>query len=435
MLTSLAFIFTFSYKLTVVYFLWTGFYFGLNQFIQWKNSMPYEEREYNDIYVNSVIEILSNIRLIKTFSTEDKEIKRLKKEREYQPYKREYGLDFFLSHLLSLLNQVNNVVLLYAAGKMTINGEISYGDFTTFLQYTKFLTEDIFSVTYIWTHYKNMFKDWQRFFEIYDYQPKIKCDDGGIKPSSVSGNITFENATFSYPTKPSVNVIKELNMNIEAGKVVAIVGSSGSGKSTISSLVQRLYDPNEGKITLDGVDLKELDVKWLHNQIGVVSQEPALFSGTVEENITYAVDSYTKDDLDYYSKLANVYDFIHDKAQFPEGYKTIVGERGVKISGGQKQRIAIARALMKKSRLLIFDEATSALDAESESEVQIAIDKIIKMGNITTIIIAHRLSTVKNANRIFVMSKGKIVEEGSHIELLKRNGIYKVLVQTQLRDD
>ena len=217
-------------------------------------------------------------------------------------------------------------------------------------------------------------------------------------PEKVEGQLDFENVSFAYPLKPEVMILKELSLSIKPGKVIAIVGHSGSGKTTISNLIQRFYDPVEGAIKIDGIDIRDFNISWLRKQIGFVAQEPALYSGTIEDNITYGVSEYTQEQFEQVCKLANISNFVNDKSLFPSGYKTLVGERGNKVSGGQKQRIAIARALMKDVKFLVFDEATSALDAESENEVQSAIDNIIKIKKITTVIIAHRLSTIKNAD-------------------------------------
>ena len=237
---------------------------------------------------------------------------------------------------------------------------------------------------------------------------------------------------FHIQPKKKISVIKNLNLNVEAGKTVAIVGSSGSGKTTLTYLLLRFYDVDEGEILINGIDIKDINLPWLRNNIGIVSQEPVLTSGTIRENILYGVDNYTEKKFIEVCKLANVYSFATDKKIFPKEFETIVGERGIKISGGQKQRIAIARALMKDAKILIFDEATSALDSENEAMVQQAINNVINQRKITTIIIAHRLSTVKNANIIYVMNYGKIVEFGSHDELIKKDGEYKKLIHRQL---
>ena len=268
--------------------------------------------------------------------------------------------------------------------------------------------------------------------ELYDYTPKIVSSKNYIPKENIKGKIDFENVKFSYPLNPDVKILDNLSFSLEPGKTLALVGYSGSGKSTISNLIQRFYDPTEGNIFIDNINIKDFNLDWLHGNIGFVSQEPILSNGTIEYNITYGVKEYTKNKLEKICELASVNKFLKDKKLFPEGLRTFVGERGSKVSGGQKQRIAIARAIMKDVKILIFDEATSALDAESENEVQSALDNIIKKKKITTIIIAHRLSTIKNADKILFLNKGKIVESGTHQELLNLNGEYKKLIEKQL---
>jgi ATP-binding cassette subfamily B (MDR/TAP) protein 1 len=280
-------------------------------------------------------------------------------------------------------------------------------------------------------NYRQLLKDWKIFFEIYDFPVKIYSLKNYI-PKNILGQITFDKVKFAYPLKPKSFIFDNLSFQIPAGKTFAICGFSGSGKTTISNLIQRFYDPNEGKILIDGVDLRDYNIEFLRRNIGFVAQEPILNSGTIEENITYGVDTYKKSDFEEVCKLSNINSFVNDKNLFPEGLKTLVGERGTKVSGGQKQRIAIARALMKNSKILIFDEATSALDAESEAQVQSAIDNVVKKRGITIIIIAHRLSTIIKADCIAVINNGKIVEMGKHEELLKKDGEYKKLFQKQL---
>jgi ABC-type multidrug transport system fused ATPase/permease subunit len=227
-------------------------------------------------------------------------------------------------------------------------------------------------------------------------------------------------------------ILKNLNFVINPGKIFAIVGYSGAGKTTITNLIQRFYDPNNGEIFLDNYNLKDINLNYLHqNIISIVQQEPLLNSGTIEDNILYGIEEYSQEDFERICQLSNL-NFINDETLFPKGFKTNVGERGAQISGGQKQRIAIARALMKESKILILDEATSALDAESENEVQKAIDNIVKNNNITIIIIAHRLSTIKNADCIMFLDKGNIIEFGTHQELIEKNGCYQKLMQKQI---
>ncbi|KAK3105070.1 hypothetical protein FSP39_016614 [Pinctada imbricata] len=264
-------------------------------------------------------------------------------------------------------------------------------------------------------------------FEIIDNKPTIDAtSDRGQRPPSVGGDITFKGVNFSYPTRKDVQVLTDFNLSISKGQTVALVGSSGCGKSTVVNLIQRFYDPSHGKIVLDGVELTELNVNWLRQNIGVVSQEPILFGCSISENIRLGNPEVTDDEITQAAKAANAHDFI---SKLPQKYNTLVGERGAQLSGGQKQRVAIARALVRNPRILLLDEATSALDSESEKIVQSALDKA-RLGR-TTVVIAHRLSTVQNADVIYVMDKGEIIEYGTHKDLMEKNGLYHQLVVAQ----
>jgi ABC-type multidrug transport system fused ATPase/permease subunit len=232
-----------------------------------------------------------------------------------------------------------------------------------------------------------------------------------------------------------------INVSQENKRVVALVGTSGCGKSSIISLIEQFYYPSKGTVFFNGQSTRQIDPKWYHQQVAIVQQEPVLFSGDIRSNIFYGFDTskYSEPELkamlDDSTKLASAYDFIHDTRLFPNGYATMVGDRGLKLSGGQKQRIAIARALVRKPKLLLLDEATSALDAESEFQVQQAIDKLIKEGKQTVVVVAHRLSTIKDADEIIVMKEGRVLERGSHTQLLEKEGGYKKLVARQLVQD
>ncbi|XP_063180837.1 ATP-dependent translocase ABCB1 [Chroicocephalus ridibundus] len=264
-------------------------------------------------------------------------------------------------------------------------------------------------------------------FNIIDNEPQIDSySDTGYKPDHIKGNLEFQNVYFNYPSRPDVEILKGLNLKISCGQTVALVGGSGCGKSTTVQLIQRFYDPKEGTVTIDGQDIKTLNVRYLREIIGVVNQEPVLFATTIAENIRYGREDVTMEEIEKATKEANAYDFI---MKLPKKFETVVGERGAQLSGGQKQRIAIARALVRNPKILLLDEATSALDTESESVVQAALDKA-REGR-TTVVVAHRLSTVRNADHIAVFEGGVITEQGNHFKLLERKGIYYKLVNMQ----
>ncbi|XP_025004168.2 ATP-dependent translocase ABCB1 isoform X1 [Gallus gallus] len=264
-------------------------------------------------------------------------------------------------------------------------------------------------------------------FNIIDNEPQIdSSSNAGYKLDHVKGNLEFQNVYFSYPARPDIKILKGLNLKVNCGQTVALVGGSGCGKSTTVQLIQRFYDPKEGTITIDGQDLKSLNVRYLREIIGVVNQEPVLFATTIAENIRYGREDVTMEEIERATKEANAYDFI---MKLPKKFETVVGERGAQMSGGQKQRIAIARALVRNPKILLLDEATSALDTESESVVQAALDKIRK--GRTILVIAHRLSTVRNADLIAAFENGVITEQGTHDELMEQKGVYYKLVNMQ----
>ena len=248
----------------------------------------------------------------------------------------------------------------------------------------------------------------------------------GLKPAAVAGDIEVRDVKFAYPSATEHYVCKGYSLTIAAGQTVALCGPSGSGKSTIIALLERFYDPQEGAILLDGVDIKTLNVKWLRSQLGLVGQEPVLFQGTVAENIGYGKEGCSQAEIEEAAKMANAHQFITQNLS--DGYKSDVGIRGGKLSGGQKQRVAIARAIIKKPAILLLDEATSALDNESERIVQAALDEIMTKQKRTTIVIAHRLSTIRTAAKIAVVKEGIIEEQGTHDELLANRGLYANLV-------
>ena len=386
-----------------------------------------DKREIRNNYIN---EILANIRLIKSFGTEKKELKRVNNVQS--KLKEESLIIKIIREFYDSLYLIEETLSLYICGIKTITGKMDYGELLIFQKYSSELSLGVTTLKGILKSINEGLEQWIQFLKYYDIEQKIISKNNLIPKEKEGLGIKFKNVTFSYPTKKETKIINNFNLDIKPGKNIAIVGSSGSGKTTLTNLILRFYDIENGEILINGINIKDINLSWLRNKIGIVSQEPVLTSGTIKENILYGIDNYTEKKFIEICKLSNVYSFATNTKLFPKKFYTIVGERGIKVSGGQKQRIAIARALMKDAKILIFDEATSALDSENEAIVQDAINNKKKKKNITSIIIAHRLSTVKNANLIFVMNCGKIVEFGTHDELIQKNGEYKKLIQRQL---
>lgn len=430
-------LFAISWKLTLYMVLVIPFFAAFSVF--YGRYVKKFSKLYQEIIADGSIiaeEVFGNIRVVKSFSTEEQETAHFNStmENAYSVgYKKALLESIFFSIILMLLN-VAILVTLWYGGSLVLNSELSSGQLASFIFYAIFMASSSTAIAAALTQLVSASGVCERIFELMDYKSLINNRGGtilsGVK--DLDGSIEFKDVTFSYPSKTQVNVLKNLSLKVESGEVVALVGTSGGGKSTIVSLIERFYDPTQGQILIDGTDLRNYDLASLHQKIGLVSQEPTLFSGTIEENIVYGVEKYTRESLDKAAKLANCYDLIHDKSLFPKGYETLVGERGVKLSGGQKQRVAIARALIKEPKILILDEATSALDAENEFQVQKAIETLMHQDGLTMVVIAHRLSTIINCKRIIVISEGRIVEEGKHEELLELNGVYKNLIEKQM---
>ncbi|MGK3995835.1 ABC transporter ATP-binding protein [Sorangium sp. So ce1024] len=316
-------------------------------------------------------------------------------------------------------------LVLWYGGHLVVDGRLTLGGLTSFLIYTFVVAFALGGLSDLWADLMKATGAAERIFDLLDREPAMP-DTGGREPHAVQGSLELQRVRFSYPTRRDVPVLKGIDLSVRPGEVIALVGPSGAGKSTIASLLLRLYDPDDGRILLDGHDLRDLSPTWLRRQIGIVAQEPLLFATSVADNIRYGRENASDAEVEAAARAANAHDFI---ARFPEGYRTLVGERGVQLSGGQKQRVAIARAMLKDPRLLVLDEATSALDAESEHLVKGALDALMK--GRTTLIIAHRLSTVMGADRVLVMDGGTIVQSGAHAALIAQDGLYRRLVERQ----
>ncbi|EEB12689.1 ATP-binding cassette subfamily B, member 8 [Pediculus humanus corporis] len=375
-------------------------------------------------------EAISNVRTVRSFAMEDveynifneeaKKCEKLNTELGYGIALLQAGSNFFLNAMV--------LGTIYIGGYMMSIGNITAGNLMAFLVSVQLLQRSFTQMSVLYGFYIKGKHAGARVFEMIDLPPGITLGSGKKIPyHSLLPNVEFKNVVFSYPSRLNQDVLSNINLYIPEGKTVAIVGSSGSGKSTLAWLLERFYDVEEGVILIGGEDIKTLDPTWLRkNVVGFISQEPVLFATSVLENIRYGKQS-ASDEEEKAAKMAHADEFIR---KFPDGYNTVVGERGVSVSGGQKQRIAIARALLKNPSILILDEATSALDSESEKALQMSLDAVTK--HRTTIVIAHRLSTIKNADLIIVLNNGVIVESGTHGELLSKNGMYATLVAQQM---
>jgi ATP-binding cassette subfamily B protein len=316
--------------------------------------------------------------------------------------------------------------VLWFGGRLVVVGAMTVGELTAFTLYTMFVAFALSTLADLWSDLMRAGGASQRVFELIERSPEL-VTGGELRPEGAAGRIELRGVSFAYPARPDVTVLDSIDLVFEPGTVTALVGPSGAGKSTLSVLIPRLYDPTRGVIRLDGIDLRDYDLERLRSRIGIVAQEPLLFSTTIEDNIRYGREGADDREIEAAARAANAHQFV---VELPDGYATQVGERGIQLSGGQKQRVAIARALLKDPPILILDEATSSLDAESEALVQEALQRLMKRR--TSIVIAHRLSTVRDADRVVVLDGGRVIESGSHDQLMDSDGVYRRLVQHQL---
>ena len=380
-------------------------------------------------------EKLANIRTVRAFAMETREMANYTETmdnvlrvayKEAMINAKFYGMTGLSGNLIIL-------TVLYYGGNLVTTDVITVGNLASFVLYSAYVGIGLSGVSSFYAEMMKGLGASSRLWELIDRRSAIPVSGGEVPAAPPAGLIKFENVSFSYPTRPDVAVLRNLDLVIPANTVVAVVGGSGSGKSTLGSLLLRLYDPDQGRVTLDGADIRQLDPGFLRRFVGTVSQEPVLFSSSIRDNILYgAADpaAVTQEQLETAAREANAHGFV---SRFPEGYDTLVGERGVMLSGGQKQRVAIARAILKNPGVLLLDEATSALDAQSEHEVKEALERVMRGRSVITI--AHRLSTIRNADLVAVVEDGAIAEFGDYHTLLLQNGKFATLVRQQTVND
>ncbi|MEW5305275.1 MAG: hypothetical protein WDW36_007827 [Sanguina aurantia] len=379
-------------------------------------------------------EVMGLNRIVRTFGTENVEEKRYESwlDRLYHVGLRQstgYGLFVASGHITIYATRV---AALIAGCSMVVQGALTAEQLTQFIFYVEFVTYASLNVCDEYTELMEALGASERVVKLLDEKPAVQISAGAV-PATFSGRVELKGVSFSYPTRPDAVALNNVSISLTPGQLTALVGLSGSGKTTVVALLQRLYDPGQGAVLVDGVDLRTLDAGWYRSHVGVVSQEPRLFASTVAANISYGcqgLNAVSRAEVEHAAKLSNAYDFI---MRLPQGFDTPVTDK--LLSGGQKQRIALARALVRpQMKLLVLDEATSALDAESESQVQGALDAAMRDESLSraVVVIAHRLSTVRKADVIIVMDRGQVIEEGSHDQLLQQRGAYFRLVQRQL---
>jgi len=374
-------------------------------------------------------ETITGNRIVKAFTMEEYEKRRFAEENErlFKTFLKRIRARALTAPIMESLGGVAAAVIIWVGGYMVTRGELTLGGFVSFIVAIFMLYPNIRELSKVNLEIQEGLAGAGRIFELLDTAAEITDKEGAGRLPPISQEIDFQKVTFKYEEEV---VLKDISLHVKVGEIIALVGMSGAGKTSLVNLLPRFYDVEKGQIRIDGYDIREVTLKSLREQIGLVTQQTILFNDTVRNNISYGNLKSTEQEILEAAKAANAHDFIQ---RMPQGYETIIGEQGVKLSGGERQRLSIARALLKNAPILILDEATSSLDSDSETEVQRALEELMK--GRTVFVIAHRLSTIRNAHRIVVLSEGQIVEEGTHEELISLQGEYRRLYELQFKDD
>ncbi len=374
-------------------------------------------------------ETIAGNRIVKAFNMEEYEMRRFAEEnnRFFRIVLKRVKIRALSHPLMEVIGGIGVAIIIWVGGYRVIRGEMTPGTFFSFMTALLMLYAPIRDLNKVNLEVQEGLAAAIRVFELLDTTPEIKDEEGVISLPSISKGVDFQEVTFKYGEEA---VLKDISLHVKVGEVIALVGMSGAGKTSLVNLLPRFYDVEKGQILVDGCDIRKVTVKSLRNQIALVTQQTILFNDTVRNNIAYGSLNCSDQEIMEAAQAANAHDFIQ---KLPEGYETIIGEQGVKLSGGERQRLSIARALLKNAPILILDEATSSLDSDSETEVQNALERLMK--GRTVFVIAHRLSTIRNAHRIVVLSDGQIVEQGTHDELMALHGEYWRLYDLQFKDD
>lgn len=407
--------------LTLAAFILLPLMFLYTYFINKRMRRAFRENRVQIAEINARIEDnLSGIRVVKSFANEDLEREKFKTGNDgfLHAKKESYIYMGFFQAGMTAFTLLINVCVIMLGGILITKDLVKIPDFVTFLLYINVFTDPVRTLIDFTESFQRGYSGFERFTEILAIEPDIKDKDGAVELTQVKGDIEFKDVSFKY-NDTAHRVLKHIDLKVSAGEYVALVGSSGGGKTTLCSLIPRFYEVTKGSITIDGKDVRDVTLKSLRENIGIVQQDVYLFAGTVYDNIKYGRPDATRDEIIEAAKRANAHDFIMG---LPKGYETDIGQRGIKLSGGQKQRLSIARVFLKNPPILIFDEATSALDNESENIVKESLEKLAK--NRTTFVIAHRLTTIKNAENILVLTEKGIEESGTHDELMAKDGVY-----------